>query len=203
MRPFTIYAFVTQDSPYEEVANKYLLESAKKLNLNVQILKTKNYHHWRLNVSQKPLIILKLLEEGKDCIVFLDSDATIESYPQLFHEIPDEYDLAYHTLHWDTWYNRPNDNTTELLSGTLFIRNRPIVKEICKEWWEKSKDGNQWEQQILQKILPKYQLKTYDLPINYTYIKTLPKGQEPYVKCDNIVIAHHQVSRIYKHVNNL
>jgi len=203
MRPFSIYAFVTQDSPYQEVAEQYIIPSAKKLNLEVKILKAPNYHAWGKNVAQKPLMISKLLEEGIDNIVFLDCDATIDSYPQLFHDIPDEYDIAFHTLHWNTWYNRPKDTTTELLSGTLFLRNRPIVKKLVNEWYEKASDGSIWEQRILEKIISNYDLKTYDLPLSYCFINVMPNGKEPYVKCDNVIFRHHQVSRIYKHRGEL
>lgn len=198
MSTFSIYSFVTIDSPYEEVVKKYLLASAQKLNLEVQVLKAPNYHNWWMNVAQKPLMILKLLNEGKDNIVFLDADATIESFPSLFDNIPDEIDLAYHTLHWNSWYNRPNDTTTELLSGTIFLRNRPEVKRLCTEWYEKAKDGGVWEQKILEQVIKKYDLKIYDLPISYTWINSLPGNKEPYVKCDDIVIRHYQVSRNIK-----
>ena len=127
-----------------------------------------------------------------------DADATIERYPQLFHEIPEEYDIAFHTLHWNTWYNRLEDNTTELLTGTMFFRNRQIVKDLCREWYEKAQDGSIWEQKILESIIKKYDLKIYNLPIEYTYIKTLPRGQEPHVKVEKPVIVHHQVSRNLK-----
>jgi hypothetical protein len=185
--------------------DKYLLASMSKLDksVDVQVLTAKNYHHWGKNVAQKPKMILQLLNEGKDNIVFVDADATIESYPQLFHDIPDEYDIAFHTLHWDTWYNRPKDKTVELLSGTMFFRNRQIVKDLCVEWYAKAEDGNRWEQQILSSIISKYPLKIYPLPISYCYIKTLPRGQEPYVKIELPVIVHHQVSRILKRRGNL
>lgn len=198
MSLFQIYTFVTENTIYEDIVNQYLLSSAKKRNIKVQVLKAPNYRNWWMNVAQKPLMILKLLNEGKDNILFLDADATIESFPSLFDNIPDDIDVAYHTLHWNTWYNRPNDTTTELLSGTLFLRNRPEVKRLCTEWYEKAKDGGVWEQQILEQVIKKYNLKIYDLPLNYCFINTLPGDKEPYVKCHNVIIRHHQVSRNIK-----
>ena len=61
MRPFTIYSFFTQNSPYKEIYEKYLLASAKKLNIEVKAIEAPNYHHWGKNVAQKPLMILKII----------------------------------------------------------------------------------------------------------------------------------------------
>ena len=98
MRPFTIYSFYTEESPYQEITNKYLIASINKLEKRIplEIIRAQNFHHWGKNVAQKPFIILQLLDEGKDNIVFVDADATIEQYPQLFHDIPEEYDIACH-----------------------------------------------------------------------------------------------------------
>lgn len=204
MRPFTVYSFYTEDTPYKDVVEKYLLPSVEKFKdkFETKILVAQNYHHWKKNVSQKPLMILNLLNDNKDCIVFTDADSTIERYPQLFHEIPDDYDIAFHTLDWNSWY-RNKSNVKELLSGTMFFRNRQIIKDLCAEWYDKAQDGNCWEQKILENIISKYPLKIYPLPIEYIYIDTLPRGGKPYIQCDNVVIRHHQISRILKHRGNL
>jgi len=204
MRSFTIYSFYTQDTPYKEVVQEYLLSSVAKFNnaFETKIIETHNYKHWGKNVAQKPQIILSILNENKDGIVLIDADATIEAYPQLFHDIPEEYDIAFHTLDWNTWY-RNNSNVKELLTGTMYFRNRQIVKDLCAEWNEKAKDGSKWEQKILEEIIKKYPLKIYDLPIEYCYIKTLPSGQEPHVKIERPIIIHHQVSRTLKKNGNL
>lgn len=206
MRPFTIYAFYTQNSPYLEILNQYLISSINKIQPQIpfEIICAKNYHHWTKNVAQKPNIILEVLNDSEEdeAIVFIDADATVERYPQLFHDIPDEYDIAFHTLDWNTWY-RNKSNVKELLTGTMYFRNRIAVKELCAEWYAKAQDGHRWEQQILEEIIQKYPLKIYNLPIEYCYIKTLPNGKEPYVKVDQPVILHHQASRTLKKAENL
>jgi len=199
MRTFKIYSFYTQDSVYKDVLNKYLIASLNKLNKRIpfEAIEAENFHHWGKNVAQKPLIISQLLDEGLDNIVFLDADATVEQYPQLFHEIPNEYDIAFHYLDWDTWYQN-NSHVKELLTGTMYFRNNEKVRKLCAEWYAKAEDGSEWEQQILEKIIKKYDLKIYELPLEYIYIKTLPQGIEPNVKIENPVIIHHQVSRQLK-----
>jgi len=200
MRPFTIYSFYTEESPYQEITNKYLIASINKLEKRIplEIIKAQNFHHWGKNVAQKPFIILQLLDEKKDNIVFVDADATIEQYPQLFHDIPEEYDIACHILDWDTWYKNKS-HVKELLTGTMYFRNREKVKSLCREWYIKAEDGSGWEQTILEGILEKRKdIKIFELPISYCYIKTLPTGKEPHVKIENPVIVHHQVSRNLK-----
>ncbi len=200
MRPFTIYSFYTEDSPYREIINKYLIASINKLEKRIplEIIKAQNFHHWGKNVAQKPLIILQLLDEGKDNIAFIDADATIEQYPQLFHDIPEEYDIAYYTLDWDSWYKNES-HIKELISSTMYFRNRDKVKSVCREWYAKAEDGSIWEQKILEGILEKRKdIKIFELPIEYCYIKTLPSGKEPHVKVEKPVIIQHQISRNFK-----
>ena len=101
-------------------------------------------------------------------------------------------------MDWDTWYKNKS-HVKEILSGTMFFRNRPIVKDFCAEWYAKAEDGSGREQTILEGILEKRKdIKIYELPIEYCYIKTLPRGEDPHVKVENPVIVHHQVSRNLK-----
>lgn len=201
MNNFIIGSFYTEHTPYEEVAHNYLLKSCIDiLNKSPIILTSKNYGNWYRNVAEKPKIILDLFNILKDnvCLVFLDADATIEQYPKLFEEIPEEYDIAFHYLDWATWYGYKDSKVKELLTGTMFFRNNDKTRELCLEWHCESVKTTEWEQKVLQRILSKYDLKIYELPIEYCYIKTLPNGNEPLVKINNPVIIHHQLSRELK-----
>ena len=199
VEPLKIFTFYTEDSPYQEIAQRYLMASLNSFpSIKLKILKAHNYHHWGKNVAQKPYIIHNLLDEGETDFIFLDADATVERYPELFHNIPEEYDIACHILDWDTWYKNKS-HVKELLSGTMFFRNNDKVKSLCREWYAKAEDGSGWEQTILEDILKKRKdIKIYELPIEYCHIATLPNGSKPHVQCKNIVIQHHQVSRNLK-----
>ena len=195
---FLICAFVA-GKKYKEVLKKYLLPSLKKLNIEPIVIETENTHNWHRNVAQKPLIALQVLEEHKDAnIVLLDADCTVEHYPELFHSIPSDFDIALYTLDWNTWY-RNNNGVKEVLSGTLFLRNCDKVKSLCKEWYNETIRTGAWEQRGLARTLVKRKdIKVYDLPIEYCWITSLPNGDSPHVKCDNPVIKHYQVSRTLK-----
>jgi len=201
MNKFCVGAFYTDATPYHYIWQDYLLKSCEKFRIKNHVFAAPNYGSWHRNVAEKPRIIgemLDLLTIDEECLVFLDADATIEQYPKLFEEIPSKYDIAYHTLNWNTWYGYDNKPATmELLSGTMFFRNRKKVKEMCFEWYKEAKKTNKWEQKVLAEIIGKYNLKTYPLPLEYCYPISRPKGKEPLVKLDPVIL-HHQKSREFK-----
>jgi hypothetical protein len=201
---FRIISFYTLNTPYEKVFYEYLWPTIHKFKLDWVTTGYHSENSWNKNTSLKPGFILNSFQTNYNPelnrFVFLDADATIEQYPQLFHEIPEEYDIACHYLDWSTWY--PNgQHKKELLSGTMYLRDSKAVRELVTEWDKRAKASTRWEQNILQELLlERPEIKVYDLPLQYCYIKTLPSGHAPLVQCDNIVITHHQVSRIYKKV---
>jgi len=190
------------EGPYEEIAVTHVAESCKELNITHKLLLVgyKSKGSWNKNTAMKPKVILEALEmiaDGYD-LAFVDADATIEQYPALFDTIPKEYDIAFHTLNWNDWYGyKTQTPRMEILSGTMFFRNNDKVKTLCKAWYNLAKKTNVWEQQVLQNIIDNYDLKCYHLPIEYCYMKTRPRGLEPLVKTDPVIL-HHQASRKYK-----
>lgn len=202
MHQIKIISFFTLDTPYEKVMYDYLFPTIKKFGLDWYITGIHNEHSWGKNTSSKPAFILDALKNNfhKSRLIFLDADATIEQYPQLFKDIPEEYDVACHYLDWSTWYR--NGEKKELLTGTLYLRDSKAVRELVKEWDKRARASTKWEQDIFQTLLlERPEIKVYQLPLEYCYIKTLPNGSEPFVKC-NPVILHHQMSRQFKKVVN-
>ena len=193
-------AFYTKDSPYEQIAKEKLIPSLERFNLNYEIIQTESQGNWYKNVAEKPKIILDYLVEYpfQYNVVILDVDAIIEKEPILFNEIPDKYDIAFHYLDWSIWYRYQNCNIKELLTGTMLFRNRPQVRELCKEWYSQAKETQQWEQKVLERIIGNYNLKIFELPIEYIYINTLPNGSKPRISDENVVIRHFQASRTWK-----
>lgn len=197
---FIVSAFVTADTPYELVLSTQLLPSLDKIGLKYHIEVVENKGSWIKNVAQKPLTILHVMEEYASYnIVSLDADCEVCSFPKLFREIPEEYDLALHTLDWDSWYNYTN-HVKEVLSGTMWIRNNDKMKAFVKEWYVRAETAGIWEQKILSQLLEerKDDIKIFPLPLEYCYIATLPDGKEPNIKIENPVIIHFQASRKLK-----
>ena len=191
-----IYISYYTEGIYEEVMNKYLLPSLKKWKLKYDIQCLPSLGSWSPNVALKPKFILDMLNKHNEDIVFLDADATIESFPDLFATLSANINVAAHYLDWKTWYGKGNKK--ELLTGTLFLQNTPAVKRLCEEWYETAKKTNRWEQAVLADILKtKPNIKVYELPLSYCYIKSRPGNKQPLVLL-NPVILHHQCSRKYK-----
>lgn len=199
---FIITSYYTIDTPYQQVVHDYLMNSLNKLDIKSDIRGVEDLGSWQQNTSYKPIFIKRMLEKYPETdIVFVDADAEVLSYPKLFDEIPEEYDIAVHILDRDCWYNRKfgeNENK-ELLSGTLLIRNNSRTRALVDRWIRDCLSRPfEWEQVILQRVLTENNIKVYELPLSYCYIKTMPLGEAPFVKCDDAVIVHNQVSRRLK-----
>ena len=193
--------FISYYTPgdYENVMNTHLRPSLEWWNLNHYIEETEDLKNWNLNTAYKPTFILNALNKYKEDIVFLDADATIESYPQLLFDLPKETDLGAHWFDWFLhWRNQTGGNNFHLLSGTLFIKYNEKMLNLVKEWISKCQEqSNVWEQKILQQIVEKRNdLNIYKLPANYCAVIDR-KGKVPnYIK--EPVIIHWQKSREFK-----
>ena len=157
-----------------------------------------NQRDWYSNTAYKSKYIIDKLNQLNSDVVWIDADATVEREPKLFYDIPEEYDIALHYLSWNLWYGyQDKRDVKELLTGTMYFRNRQIVKDLCNEWHNEAVRTKEWEQKVLARIIKKYDIKIFELPLEYIYINTLPGGQEPKVKL-NPVIIHYQASREWK-----
>lgn len=207
MSNFTIGSFCTEMTNYQTIVKEYLIKSIAKVEKDTEyklpipyIIKTiENTGNWKDNVAKKPRVILDILYEIKTPLVFLDADCKIEQYPILFDQIDSSYDIAFHMLDWSTWYGYKDSTVKELLSGTLWLNNNDKIKELCKEWYSESLKQSIWEQRVLSSLINKYNVKVFELPLEYCYIDSLPNGNVPLVKCDNaVVIRHFNLSRVMK-----
>lgn len=196
MQDFTIISYFTENTPYEQVAHDYLMPSVQKFNLKSDIRRVESRGSWNANTSYKAEFVLTMLEMHKSNCVFLDCDAIINSYPQLFHEIPEEFNFGAHTLDRSAWYGSPRNPQYELLTGTAFFRYSEKTLEIVKKWVDECKRTPQiWEQKILENIIKNDDVNIFPLPISYCYIFSLPDNSPPIVKCENPTIVHMQKSR--------
>lgn len=199
MNSFIIISYFTLDTPYVKVAHEYLMPTVQKLNLKADIRGIFNLGSWQKNTSYKPKFIREMLDRHTEDVVFLDCDAEILKHPELFNNIPSEFNLAAYTLDKNSWYlNNYGEDNQELLSGTLFVRNCEESKRILDKWIAICETTSIWEQKVLQNVIKEENIPIYNLPISYCYIKSLPDGSKPNINCENPVITHNQVSRKLK-----
>jgi hypothetical protein len=202
MSNFVIVSYYTLNTKYQEISHQFLMPTLLKLGLKSDIRGVFSLGSWQKNTSYKPSFIKTMLEtHPNENIVFVDVDAEILKHPELFNNIPDEYNIAVHILDKNKWYNNSyGEDRYELLSGTLFLRNNRDTMEMVTEWAKQCENSNIWEQKVLQNLITNKKVKLYELPLEYAYISTLPNGNLPHIKVDSPVIIHHQASRKLKNL---
>jgi len=194
MNNITFISYYTE-GVYEQVINTYLVPSLQKFHLTYLLKEYPSRNTWGENIKYKPQFILDTLNEVKTDLVFLDADAQICQYPQLFFDIESIYDIGVHYLDWfKFWKNKNNQDKFELLSGTMFIRNNEKTKKLISEWNENTKKSAEVEQKVLENLVKQYpHILIYRFPIEYCQILKIDSKIT-----DSTVIAHNQASRKYR-----
>ena len=195
---YIICSYFTKNTPYEKVANEYLIPSLYKLNLEGHIQGVADLGSWSLNTSYKPTFLKEMLNQFPDRnIVYIDCDAIVHGYLDLFENVPEKYYIAAHILDREKWYNKPfpEEQKTELLSGTLWVRNCEESRTLLNQWEQQCVGTKVWEQKILQKIVAERSIPLLNIPLSYCYIHSMPNNKIPFVTCNNPVIEHFQKSR--------
>jgi len=121
-------------------------------------------------------------------VVYVDVDAIFCRHPKYFDKLDStpEVNIAVHVLDHSK-YRRKN-HPPEMLSGTIFLKNTEITKQIVDEWiLECRKDPKLWDQRALANVLRRY--KYHLLPEEYTMIFDYMSSVK------NPVIKHFQASR--------
>ena len=199
-------SYATKDTPYVDEMKTHLLPTLKHFGLEYDIEYPEDKGTWLQNTGYKMEFILKMLKKHKRPIIFLDADAEIWQYPELFDNIPLVFDIAVHYLSWGwVWHKNREHKRRDLLSGTMYINyNEKTVKFVEDCIKEVKSNPHQWEQKSIQKVLEHHHdIITYSLPFSYI---TFPnyKGEIPthVIKEEEVVIFHTQASRKLKNRSN-
>ena len=175
-----IVNFYTGDNGYEKVV-VHLIDSLKKFNMPYYIVEIDSKgDKWEKICQQKPYVLLKVMEEYPNKnIVWLDADAVVEKMPTEFLKIKKDIGICY--------------KGTELCSGTIFLKNNNVCRNIIDDWIkENNKSTKVWDQVTLDKVInKKYKENMHKLPGSYIGIFN-----------KNEVISHWQFSRNIKWKNS-
>ena len=181
--PWIIVGYYTKGTLYERRARTL----ATTLNLNkvlYYIEEIPNLGTWLKNTGYKPTFLKRMLIEFKGLnIIYVDVDARFLHYPKLFDEL--DCDVAVHEFDRSNWPRVKGG--TEVLSGTIFLRNNETVFNLIERWEEQcKKNPRTWDQKSLEKVLAG---NFYRLPGEYCKIFGLMN------EINKPVIVHYQASR--------
>jgi hypothetical protein len=178
---FVVVSFYTKDTDYEQEARK-LIETLEQFGVKHDVQPVENRKDWVLNTQQKPAFIKAMLQKHGCPVVWLDADARLAAYPELFHGLGD-VDFAAHFR-----------DGKELLSGTMFINNTPTAFGMLDDWIScNTKNPKVPDQKTLANVIFKIaNIRIAVLPASYCKIFDLMKS------VPNQVVLHTQASRRLK-----
>lgn len=183
-----ICAYYTKNTSYAE-HSKILIESLVKYDLPHDITAIDNKGNWYANMQYKPMFLKQMMEKHSPLsVIYVDVDAIFCRYPEYFDKLENEPDVnvAVHIL--DHRKYKRKSHPPELLSGTIFLKNTAISKQIVDEWIQEcSRDPKMWDQRALATVLRKH--KYHLLPEEYCMIFDYMQNVK------NPVIKHFQASR--------
>lgn len=141
--------------------------------------------YWRAN------FVRQMLEKHKRDVVWLDCDAVMMQYPELFDNFPADFGVHYASFRWATH---------ELLGGTMYFSYNERTLALVDAWIKKNDEmpNETKSQRVLQAVVDerraqgKEVLDVLELPATYTQIFDLmaDKGKP--------VISHYQASRQFR-----
>ena len=150
MNSFMVVAYYTIDTLYEQQSER-LRASCDKLKIPCHIVGIKNQGTWLKNTGYKPTFILNMLKFFPTCnIIYIDVDAEFKKYPILFETF--EGDIGVYVF--DRREYTRSKGGTEVLSGTIFLRNNDKVFNKIEQWEAYHKMHiAQWDQKSLEYVL--------------------------------------------------
>jgi len=202
----------TIGTPYEDEV-KHLGATLLEHKVPYKLYPYESQGDWETNCLQKGRIILKAFNELKRNIVWLDADAEVLKYPELFDTY--KYDIGlykrWHTskqqdelgtlYHWDT--------------GTMFFKNTASIHKLIalqQSFFTVAQTvglveaGLDWTMTGFNHYINRIVrdggnsptgIRVGQLPVTYSYIMNTKQPEELKYKC-KVVIRHNQASRRLK-----
>lgn len=181
---FTFVGYYTDK--YRDDAAEFVA-SCVKFGVPVYVEYVSDRGNWLANCSFKPTFIGRCMDKINTDIIYCDVDARLLSYPTLFADI--DCDIAYHK--GKVWSHAVED---EVLSGTIYLRNNKISRNIVYKWSTLCNNNNrEMDQVLLERSVSDDAVKKI-LPVEYCAI-----FDSPLIKDKQVVISHLQHSRQRRH----
>lgn len=180
---YVVTAYYTVGTLYEKHVER-LRASLAKFNVPHDVCGVSNLGDWWKNTAFKPTFLLQMLEKhAPKHVVYVDCDAEFRAYPALFDTFDDDVGVYV----FDRSCYKKSAHGTEVLSGTVWLRNCDRVHELVARWARECEvNSRTWDQKCLERVLHgQFSL----LPPEYCCIfDTMSWVKEP-------TIVHYQASR--------
>lgn len=188
-----IVSFYTEK--YAEEAER-LMHSCREWDLEAHIENVADHGSWERNCAYKPFFILEKMQQFQRPLFWIDADAIFVQKPDF--TIFESSDFSCRILDF-----LPEDHSSRVLSGSLFVNNTPDSREILKRWCQecscqladKTHTGDFWDQTALRDVLSALPIaKFLPMPASYAKIAYIDQFFSP----TESVIEHFQASRRLK-----
>lgn len=168
-RPLVV-GYFTKDTGYEEEI-KGMVASARAHGLEVYVEGVESQGSWTANTYYKAVFIDRMLEKfPRRPLLFLDADSRIRRYPALLDNFTADFGAS--VFEWDKLPGTRTDR--ELSCAVLYLRPKPAVKKLVKEWIRLNETNRQsaiQDQRNLQRIVEATpNLRWQQLPMTYCQI---------------------------------
>lgn len=192
-----VISFFTSGTSYEQEI-KNLEISLLKMGFPYKFYSYAPTGTWRGNLNYKSQTILRAFDDFPDRdIVFLDADAVVRRYPDLFDIL--SHDHTYDIAACFFKYRPESGDSDELLSGTLWVQNGDGGRKIVEAWHRMGLSHPEKRHQMcLKAVIAALEasgdgVRIYRLPFEYTCIFDYgaARGKTP-------VIEHFQASRRFR-----
>lgn len=189
-RPIIVSFYTPEYKPYAEKME----QSAIKFGFDTDIIAVDKKGDWLKTVYSRANFVKSMLLKHKRSIVWIDSDAQILQYPDLFDNL--EVDFAAHFLDTKTLYGGGYPKDVDLLGGTMFFNYNEKTLKLVDDWISNNETmpKQQLSQWVLHETIKKFDGKILNLPPTYCQIFDSMAGLgEP-------VIEHYVKSRSFRNV---
>lgn len=173
-----VLCFHTKDELYASRARK-LNMSLKRKGYRRKFITYPDQGNWDLNTKMKAKLLMQEMDKQEEAeYIVLDADAVVVG--DLMGMIDQYSDIACHLR-----------NGKELLSGTLYIKNKSETRALVADWIQvNSQFPKIWEQKLLHRLIKNSpEIVFRDLPAKYCVIFDLM------AEVENPVVIHTQASR--------
>ena len=154
-------AYYTVGTPYRDQALE-LAETLDRFDLRYELEGVPNLGTWQKNTQFKAVFCRSMIQRyPQNKLVYLDSDARLRGYPELFDNMP-ECDIGVH--YRDGW---------ELLASTIFFAPTQATRDLVDAWIEENtkRPNRQYaDQKNLQDVVSRLKPHIFKLPPAYALI---------------------------------